>query len=199
MDARYKYDGIELAYSVEGEGDTVMLLHGWGCDRNIWVATREWLKRSKRVVTVDFAGFGLSDEPREVWGVEEYTRSVSRPYLETHHFGIYSTNHCGFGVVLSREIFVGRPGYGLVRGVADCFQPCADELLFLVRHAVHGHCLRGDGIPAEDDSCFLEVDWCAGRCGLVGRLHQPVQPLPYLRIQQGIHAWQERTGEGKLS
>ena len=96
MDARYKYEGIELAYSIEGEGDTVMLLHGWGCDRNIWVATREWLKRSKRVVTVDFAGFGLSDEPREVWGVEEYTRSVEalvrelgieRPTLIGHSFG----------------------------------------------------------------------------------------------------------------
>ena len=96
MDARYKYEGIELAYSVEGEGDTVILLHGWGCDRNIWVATREWLRASKRVVTVDFAGFGLSEEPREVWGVEEYTRSLEalvhelgivRPTLIGHSFG----------------------------------------------------------------------------------------------------------------
>lgn len=96
MDARYKYEDIELAYSVEGEGDTVLLLHGWGCDRNIWMATREWLKRSKRVVAVDFAGFGLSDEPRSVWGVEEYTRSIEalvhklgivRPTLVGHSFG----------------------------------------------------------------------------------------------------------------
>lgn len=96
MDARYKYEGVELAYSIEGEGDTVMLLHGWGCDRNIWVATRELLRQSKRVVTVDFAGFGLSDEPNAVWGVEEYTRSIEAlarelgiesPTLIGHSFG----------------------------------------------------------------------------------------------------------------
>ena len=96
MDARYKYEGVELAYCIEGEGDTVMLLHGWGCDRNIWKATREWLKGYKRVVSVDFAGFGQSEEPREVGCVEEYTRSlealvrelgIERPTLVGHSFG----------------------------------------------------------------------------------------------------------------
>ena len=72
MDARYKYGGIELSYSIEGEGDTILLLHGWGCDKNIWQATRE------------------------LWGVEEYTRSIEalvatlgieRPTLIGHSFG----------------------------------------------------------------------------------------------------------------
>jgi pimeloyl-ACP methyl ester carboxylesterase len=47
-------------------------------------------------LTVDFAGFGQSDEPKEVWGVEEYTRSiealakaegVENPILIGHSFG----------------------------------------------------------------------------------------------------------------
>ena len=76
MDKRYTYEGVELAYSVEGEGDALLLLHGWGCDRNIWKATAEVLRHHFMVVAVDFAGFGKSQEPREVWGVEEYTRSV---------------------------------------------------------------------------------------------------------------------------
>ena len=96
MDARYKYGGIELSYSIEGEGDTILLLHGWGCDKNIWQATRELLRGSYRVVAVDFAGFGDSVEPCEVWGVEEYTRSIEalvatlgieRPTLIGHSFG----------------------------------------------------------------------------------------------------------------
>ena len=96
MEARYTYDNIELAYTIEGEGDTVILLHGWGCDHNIWKATSELLRNHFRVVAVDFAGFGLSAEPREVWGVEEYTRSiealvknlgVERPTLVGHSFG----------------------------------------------------------------------------------------------------------------
>ena len=96
MDARYTYDGIELAYSIEGEGDTIILLHGWGCDRNIWKATREMLVDHFRVLSIDFAGFGLSHEPNTVWGVEEYTRSVEalaleegieNPILVGHSFG----------------------------------------------------------------------------------------------------------------
>ena len=70
MDKRYTYEGVELAYSVEGEGDALLLLHGWGCDRNIWKATAEELRHHFMVVVVDFAGCGKSQEPREVWGVK---------------------------------------------------------------------------------------------------------------------------------
>ena len=96
MDCRYKYQDVELAYTIEGEGDTVILLHGWGCDGNIWRATIELLVPHFRVVTVDFAGFGQSGEPHMVWGVEEYTRSVEalvkelgivKPTLIGHSFG----------------------------------------------------------------------------------------------------------------
>lgn len=96
MDASYKYGDIELCYSVEGEGDTIILMHGWGCDRTIWTNTVQQLKSNYRVVTIDFAGFGRSDEPTTVWGVEEYTRSiealvahlgVERPSFVAHSFG----------------------------------------------------------------------------------------------------------------
>ena len=96
MDASYKYGDIELCYSVEGEGDTIILMHGWGCDRTIWANTVSLLKSHYRVVAIDFAGFGRSQEPTSVWGVEEYTRSiealvahlgVERPSFVAHSFG----------------------------------------------------------------------------------------------------------------
>lgn len=96
MDRRYKYDDIDLAYSIEGEGDTIILLHGWGCDRSIWQSTASILSAAYRVVSVDFAGFGQSAEPKSVWSVEEYTRSlealvhelgIERPTLVGHSFG----------------------------------------------------------------------------------------------------------------
>lgn len=96
MDARFTYNNIELTYTIEGEGDTIVLLHGWGCDHTIWHPTTELLKQHFRVIAVDFAGFGASNEPHEVWGVEEYTRSieallallgVTRPTLCGHSFG----------------------------------------------------------------------------------------------------------------
>lgn len=96
MDAHYTYDSVELAYTVDGEGDVVILLHGWGCDASIWRPTVELLRNSFRVIAVDFAGFGRSAEPNSVWGVEEYTRSIEalvrelgvvRPILIGHSFG----------------------------------------------------------------------------------------------------------------
>jgi pimeloyl-ACP methyl ester carboxylesterase len=115
MDMRYTYDGIELAYSIEGQGDTVVLLHGWGCDRNIWRPTVEFLGNSYRIIAVDFAGFGQSQEPNKVWGVEEYTRSIEAlmqelgeesPILFGHSFGgrvslLYASRNRCSGVVLT--------------------------------------------------------------------------------------------------
>lgn len=96
MDARFTYHDIELAYTIEGEGDVVVLLHGWGCDHTIWQATIETLAPHRKVIAVDFAGFGRSGEPTSVWGVEEYAKSIeallgslgiARPTLVGHSFG----------------------------------------------------------------------------------------------------------------
>lgn len=96
MDGRFTYQNIELAYAIEGQGADVVLLHGWGCDHTIWQQTIDLLKEHRRVIAIDFAGFGHSDEPSSVWGVEEYTRSieallcslgVNRPTLIGHSFG----------------------------------------------------------------------------------------------------------------
>ncbi len=40
MENSYRYDGITLRYDIEGEGETLLLLHGWGCDREIWKQIR---------------------------------------------------------------------------------------------------------------------------------------------------------------
>lgn len=115
VEARYMFEGVELAYTIEGEGDTIILLHGWGCDASIWGATRDMLAKHFRVVAVDFAGFGRSAEPKSVWGVEEYTRSIEalvkhlsieRPTLVGHSFGgrvsiLYASRNSVSRVVLT--------------------------------------------------------------------------------------------------
>ena len=96
MDKFFTYNGIRLHYEDCGEGHPILLLHGWGCNATTFNAIRPFLEARFRVLTVDFAGFGLSDEPSEVWGVEEYTRSiealaqaegVENPILIGHSFG----------------------------------------------------------------------------------------------------------------
>lgn len=131
-EARYKYEGVELAYTMMGEGDTVILLHGWGCDASIWGATRDMLAEHYRVVAVDFAGFGRSAEPKTVWGVEEYTRSIEAlvehlaiesPTLIGHSFGgrvsiLYASRNSVKSVVLTDAAGVKpRRSFGYYRKV----------------------------------------------------------------------------------
>lgn len=96
MDKSITYNGIRLHYTLAGAGQPLFLLHGWGCNAETFKLIRGFLEQHFLVVAVDFAGFGQSEEPHEVWGVEEYTRSVeaiaqheqiSSPILIGHSFG----------------------------------------------------------------------------------------------------------------
>jgi 3-oxoadipate enol-lactonase len=59
--------GIEMAYDVEGEGEAVLLLHGYPFNRSMWRSQVEALSDRYRVITPDLRGFGetgaASDEP----------------------------------------------------------------------------------------------------------------------------------------
>lgn len=85
-----------MHYTRSGAGHPLFLLHGWGCSTEIWQRVLPFLEERFLVINVDFAGFGQSEEPPAVWGVEEYTRSVEaiaqaegieNPILVGHSFG----------------------------------------------------------------------------------------------------------------
>ena len=114
MDKSITYNGIRLHYTLAGAGQPLFLLHGWGCNAETFKLIRGFLEQHFLVMAVDFAGFGQSEEPREVWGVEEYTRSVeaiarqeqiSSPILIGHSFGgrvsiVYASRNKTHKVVL---------------------------------------------------------------------------------------------------
>jgi pimeloyl-ACP methyl ester carboxylesterase len=96
MDKIFTYKGVNLHYTDKGDGQALLLLHGWGCDCNIFGAAKAWAEEHFRTIAVDFAGFGQSDEPADVWGVEQYTQSIEalvkhegidKPILVGHSFG----------------------------------------------------------------------------------------------------------------
>lgn len=85
-----------LFFTVEGEGLPVILMHGWGCNHSTLKSIEAQLLPGFKVYNVDFPGFGSSDEPASVWGVEEYTRlieefarreHIENPILLGHSFG----------------------------------------------------------------------------------------------------------------
>ena len=96
MDKTITYSDTRLHYTVEGVGRPLFLLHGWGCTGDIFNQIKPFLAEHFQVFTVYYAGFGKSEEPQSVWGVEEYTRSleaiveyedIESPILIGHSFG----------------------------------------------------------------------------------------------------------------
>lgn len=69
-------NGIRTNYVDEGEGEVVLLLHGWGSNIKLWNNLVEHLKPFYRVVALDMAGFGETDEPPIAWCVDNYVNYV---------------------------------------------------------------------------------------------------------------------------
>ncbi len=66
-------DGVTCHYKQEGEGQDVLLLHGWGGEANSFLPLYNALRSRCRVTAIDFAGHGKSARPpAEGWSVTEY-------------------------------------------------------------------------------------------------------------------------------
>ena len=70
-------NGLKISYQVAGEGETVVLLHGWGAESNSFTPIFEWLSPSYRVYALDLPGFGLSEPPLTGWNATDYARCLS--------------------------------------------------------------------------------------------------------------------------
>lgn len=99
MDKVFSHNGVDMFYTVEGEGSPVVLMHGWGCTHDTVKSIEQICLAKHKVYNVDFPGFGRSSEPAndpQVWGVEKYTQMIEklaaaegihRPILIGHSFG----------------------------------------------------------------------------------------------------------------
>ena len=92
----YRYRDKDVFYELTGQGNPVLMLHGWGCDHAIFDSLVPVLSRDYSVYALDFPGFGTSEEPDSVWGVELYTQfleafckdlGIENPGIVAHSFG----------------------------------------------------------------------------------------------------------------
>lgn len=75
---RYRWHGRTLAYSVAGEGEPLLLVHGVyaGASSLEFRANFEELSRSFRVYALDLLGCGLSEKPRRRYGPEDVASQI---------------------------------------------------------------------------------------------------------------------------
>ena len=76
--------GVDANYRERGEGDCLLLLHGWGVDSRIFEKLIEEFSPSYRVTAPDLPGFGTSGDPTAVWGVDEYAAWVLK-FMDALH------------------------------------------------------------------------------------------------------------------
>lgn len=104
-----EHRGTRMYYCVSGpeSAPPIVLMHGWGCNSSTLLSVAAVAEKTHRVYNVDFPGHGMSPEPAEVWGVDDYTDAIEQlvkkeglrhPALLGHSFGgrvgiLYASRH----------------------------------------------------------------------------------------------------------
>ena len=96
MEKNVTINGLNFHYTTQGSGSPIILMHGWGCNSTTLASIEKVAVENHTVYNIDFPGFGASQEPLEIWGVEKYTQFIEKfvkiekienPILLGHSFG----------------------------------------------------------------------------------------------------------------
>ena len=87
---------IDVRFHKEGNGDPILLLHGWGASISALAPLFPDLRSSYTVIAFDFPGHGMSDDPPAAWSVQDFAEltlgfmdamSLQSPHIIAHSFG----------------------------------------------------------------------------------------------------------------
>ena len=70
-------DNLKVSYNQYGEGKNLVLLHGWGQNKEMMDLLGKHLDGYK-VTSIDLPGFGKSDEPKELMTVYDYVKFLHK-------------------------------------------------------------------------------------------------------------------------
>jgi pimeloyl-ACP methyl ester carboxylesterase len=112
----FQSNGVKIVYTIEGEGEPVILIHGWLSNAGInWglPGTASLLGKDHQVIAIDVRGHGLSDKPTkdEDYGlelVEDVVRLMDHLKIEKAHIVGYS-----MGGIITAKFLVKHPDRAL--------------------------------------------------------------------------------------
>lgn len=91
-----KIKNIKINYKQYGEGEDIVLLHGWGQNIEMMKPLGDNLAKDFRITIIDLPGFGLSNEPPFAYTIFDYTEvvhdlleslNIENPIVMGHSFG----------------------------------------------------------------------------------------------------------------
>ena len=96
MQLLYKDINVNYVYYNNKANTSLVFLHVWGQNIDMMMPLAKPFTKKYNVLVIDLPGFGLSDEPKEVWDLYEYASCVNsvikenkikNPILIGHSFG----------------------------------------------------------------------------------------------------------------
>ena len=96
MIAFHEIDGLRIRYKQAGQGEPILLLHGWGGQLESMHPIANALAQQFAVTSIDFPGHGSSSLPPRAWAVSDFLDStmklmdrlgLERPGIVAHSFG----------------------------------------------------------------------------------------------------------------
>ena len=101
-------DNINVYYEIFGKGNMVLLLHGWGVETSSFRPLTDLLKKSYKVIALDFPGFGKSDTPGTPWEVGDYSTFLIK-FMEQIHLTKADIIAHSFGGRVAIKLAVEKP------------------------------------------------------------------------------------------
>ncbi len=97
---KIEIENYTINYETQGEGEDVVVLHGWGYDITLLERLKNALKDSYRVTLIDLPGHGGSKEPEKPITVYDYADIVEKTLDKLNIKSAYFMGH-SFGCRLS--------------------------------------------------------------------------------------------------
>ena len=110
-------EGNAIFYVVKGEGEPLLLIHGYGAGSWVWEKQMDILSRNYKVYALDIIGYGFSDRPRI-----EYTRETYIHFLRDFMDGLG----------IERATLIGNSmGGGIAWAMAALFPNRVEKLILI--------------------------------------------------------------------
>ena len=77
MQKKYKNINVNYSFFENKSNNSLIFLHGWGQNIEMMMPIAKPFIKEFNVLVIDLPGFGLSDEPKEVWSIFDYVDMVN--------------------------------------------------------------------------------------------------------------------------
>ena len=133
-------NGVRLHYLVVGQGDPVLLLHGFGQSSHMWRPLMRELAKNHTVIAADLRGAGQSDAPEEGYAKSSMARDVHALMTGLGYDKVSVVGH-DMGLMVAYAYAVQFPSEVKSIALLDAFLPGVGEWtrVGLVRDQWHFH------------------------------------------------------------